>query len=354
MISHKAVGSMTLVILAVASIRVFAAEQTAAELYGQGVHAYFAGDYDSAIDFLSKSIKKNDKDPRAFYFRGLALASRDGLRSGLPDITKGADLEVNRQDDRIYDVNAALQRVQGYLRLELEKQRTAARLAAADKKEKQDRIKYEQLKRREDVVLFDPDRPVKTVNLELPKVDLGRQDPFASGVAFSGGKEVESAAPIPVAPAVAPDQPTTPESDQGEDQPRNPFGLPPAENPFGDTTPAAKPKVEAEANPFGDTNPFGEGMEKVDPNNPIFDDDVKPELPPGMTPGPAGGSSGMNVGGAIMNVLGKTFSGSSTPAPDRNPFADDSPSTTPPTTDPAADDTESESPKKDDPGNPFG
>ena len=49
MISNKAVGSMTLVIIGVAGLQIFAAEKTAVDFYGQGVHASFASDYDTAI-----------------------------------------------------------------------------------------------------------------------------------------------------------------------------------------------------------------------------------------------------------------------------------------------------------------
>jgi hypothetical protein len=275
--------------------------------------------------------------------------SRDGLDAGLADLAKGAELEMAQREEKFYNVNGALQRVQGYLRLELEKQRTAARLAAAEKKKKQDRVKYEQLRRREDIVLFDPDRPIKKVSLELPKVDLKGGDPFATGVAFSGGNEVESAAPLPVQSSVAPEEPL----EMGSGEQRDPFGGPPSENPFGDTGPAAKPKVEAEENPFGDSNPFGDEMGKVDPEDPIFNEDVPPEMPPGMDAGPDQ-PPGMNVGGALMDLLGKTLSGASNAAPDRDPFGDNSGAPIPPKADPD-DGTGAEPAKKDDPGkNPFG
>ena len=65
------------------------------------------------------------------------------------------------------------------------------RKAAVGRKKKCDLVGYEELKRREDIVLFDPNRPVPLVKLDLPKPDLGGQlDPFASGTAFSGGKQV--------------------------------------------------------------------------------------------------------------------------------------------------------------------
>ena len=89
---------------------------------------------------LSESIEKNGSDPRAYYFRGLALASTSGVQAGLADFTKGADVEVNQADRPVYDINGALQRVQGPLRLELEKVRAATRKAAVERQKKRDRF----------------------------------------------------------------------------------------------------------------------------------------------------------------------------------------------------------------------
>ena len=42
------------------------------QLYGNGVHAYFAGDFVKAHDLLSSAIAGGSRDPRCYYFRGLA------------------------------------------------------------------------------------------------------------------------------------------------------------------------------------------------------------------------------------------------------------------------------------------
>ncbi len=342
MISNKAVGSIALVIIAVAGLRALAEEKSASELYGQGVHAYFAGDYNATIGYMTASIDKRATDPRPFYFRGLALAGLHGLEAGLDDLAKGADVEVNKMDQRVYDVNSSLQRVQGALRLAIEQQRTAARVAAAERKKKQDRVRYEELQRREDVVVYDPKRPAKKVDLQIPTIDLGEKNPFTSGIAFTGGKEVAVA---PTAPEVTP-APAESGTTAAADAPRDPFSgtaeeTPMAEepeDPFGSGTastrkkPAAKPKAAAE--PAGD-NPFGDTMPEADPGNEsVFDDSVRPQLPPGM-----------NVGGTIINVLGKTFSGA---AGHRDPFGD-SDDTTPP------EDAKTAEPPAEAPGDdPFG
>jgi hypothetical protein len=315
---------MVLVILAVSVLCVRAAEDTAAELYGRGVHAYFAGDYDSAMAFLNESIAKNATDPRPYYYRGLALAATEGLSAALPELAHAAEVEVSQQGDRRYDVNAALQRVQGAIRMELEKQRRAVRMAAAERKKKQDQIKYEELKRREEVVLYRPDQPAPKLDFEVPEIDLGGPDPFATGAAFTGGQEVAVATPRPI-PSGA-DSSVQPGADQ---EARDPFAeteddmgsAADAENPFGTPAPSAKkPPAQkpAPTPPAAEANPFGDDMEAVTPDNPLFDDSVRPNLPPGM-----------NVGGTLLDILGKTLSGQGAGSADRDPFGGAAPAAPP-------------------------
>ncbi len=272
MIRHKSVGWMTLVLIGLVGQHVAGQDEGAAELYGRGVHAYFAGDYELAVSLLSESIEKNDLDPRSYYFRGLALASIAGVDSGLADFRQGADVEINRTDRPVYDINGALQRVQGSLRLELEKVRAATCKAAVGRKKKRDLVRYEELKRREDIVLFDPNRPVPQVKLDLPKPDLGGQlDPFASGTAFSGGKQVENVVPAEVEPAMPGDtgQPQDPFAAAGPEagktpaEAADPFASPgKSDDPFGSAKPAVK--TPPAPKPATDANPFGENMPKLD------------------------------------------------------------------------------------------
>jgi hypothetical protein len=299
---------MILVLIGLVGQHVAGQDEGAAELYGRGVHAYFAGDYELAVSLLSESLEKNNLDPRSYYFRGLALASIAGIDSGLADFTKGADVEINRADRPVYDINGALQRVQGSLRLELEKVRAATRKAAVGRKKKRDLVRYEELKRREDIVLFDPNRPVPLVKLDLPKPDLGGQlDPFASGTAFSGGKQVENVVPAEVEPAMPgeTDQPRDPFAAAGADagetpaEAADPFASPgKSDDPFGATKPAVK--TPPAPKPLTDANPFGENLPKLD--LPV---DEEPAV------------SAANIGGGLINLLGKTLSGAAT---DRDPF----------------------------------
>ncbi len=302
MIRQQSVQWMTLVLTLLVGTHVMGQDERAAELYGRGLHAYFNGDYDSAVRLLSASIEKFGSDPRAYYFRGLALASQSGLEAGLPDLVRGADVEVNQADRPVYDINGALQRVQGPLRLELEKARSATRQAAAERKQKRDRIRYEELKRREDIVLLNPKRPIPQAKLDLPAVDLrGGEDPFASGMAFTGGKQVDAAPPTPVEPATA--------APGGGAEVRDPLAAPGAAAPAQSDDPFATPARKTEpaltpqaAAPKTEANPFGEDMPKL-------------ELE-GLDRAPGRAA---RIGGNLINVLGRTLSGQ---ASDRDPFAE--------------------------------
>jgi hypothetical protein len=313
MIWHRTVLWMSFGLIALVGTLSRAQDESATELYGRGVHAYFAGDYPRAVELLSASIELLDSDPRAYYFRGLALAGLEGIEAGAADFAMGADVEVNKTDKRYYDIHSALQRVQGRLRLEIEQHRTAARQAAADRKVKRDRIRYEQLKRREDIVLFDPDRPAAEVDLERPaRVVPEQDDPFASGLAITGGRQVDYVPPTPVVPSTERQAPRDPFEAPGAEQPaaeaEDPFGMSgdEDEDPFGGMSPAPKKSpVPVEVEP-DDVNPFGADL-------PI----IRPEPPTDSMPGRAAG--GANIGGAVIDLLGRTLSGQ---AADRDPFGD--------------------------------
>ncbi|MCU0961838.1 MAG: hypothetical protein MUF48_17220 [Pirellulaceae bacterium] len=299
---HTSVGWMTLVLVVLVGPLVVGADESAAELYGRGIHAYFSGDYALAAELMSQSIAKLPTDPRAYYFRGLAYANLGGVEAGLSDFQQGADVEYNTAERPIVDINGALQRVQGVLRLELEKVRAATLQAAVERKKQRDRVRYEELKRREDVVLFDPKRPAAPLDVELPKPDLGgKPDPFASGLAFSGGKPVEVATPSPV-PGTEPgaaDQPRDPfatptQEEAAPSAPEDPFATPVAKPAASPMKPDAKPAAEA-ANPFGENLPKLELEYEDEPPSPV-----------------------MQAAGSVISVLGKAMSSQ---AADRDPFA---------------------------------
>ncbi|HMO92782.1 MAG TPA: hypothetical protein PKD64_11370 [Pirellulaceae bacterium] len=98
---------------------------TAERVYGQGVHAYFAGQLHEALDLFERAAAMGSNDPRLFYFRGLTQKALGNEHAAQADFDLGANYEVNATS-RVYPVNQALQRIQGYVRMEIESSRNRA------------------------------------------------------------------------------------------------------------------------------------------------------------------------------------------------------------------------------------
>lgn len=270
--THLAIG------LAVAGI--FAGLQTSlaqdsvlAEMYGYGVHSFFAGDYEEAHEYLTTAVDQGSRDPRVYFFRGLTYTRLGRPDEAKMDYEKGAELETSGAD-RVYPVGRSLQRVQGSLRLQVEKHRRVARLVALKRDLKAKAARYEQLKNAEGEVLRNPNRPEPTAaeNLVGPPPATDETDPFGAGATAA---EPEVAA-TPAAPAAATEPaadttggetpaPATPMDDSdpfGEDagDTSDPFGTDPAPtndeatDPFADDAPAMEDDGGG-GDPFAD--PFG-------------------------------------------------------------------------------------------------
>lgn len=311
MIGSKAVWWMMLVGSPLIGSLISGDDETASDLYGRGVHAYFAGQYDRAIECLTGAIKKRPTDPRCYYFRGLAAARLHGEQAGTADFAKGADIEVNGADKH-YEVNSSLQREQGALRLVIERHRDAARTAGVQRQAKRNRARYEARQRREEIVLFKPDQPAPKADVPLPEPNLqGIEDPFTSGVALTGGMEVKSAdadtqqppEDTTTAPKTAPaTDPFAKPAPADAAMPKDPFTAP------GDAPVAEKPDPEmpaAQPDPFAD--PSKPPADEMPPDQTPKTDTGEPATPPGAT------------GGSLLDVLGKTLSGKNS---NRDPFGD--------------------------------
>ncbi len=112
-----------------------ASDPSVRAVYGEGVHSFYAGNFQQSHDYLSQVIEIGTDDPRVYYFRGLSA-----LRLGSPaeadkDFSKGATFEAERGNTRT--VSVALERIQGQDRLLLERSRLKARLALAERQEPQ-------------------------------------------------------------------------------------------------------------------------------------------------------------------------------------------------------------------------
>ena len=241
---------------------IHAQEAVLAELFGQGVHAYFANDFAAAHEMFSGAIEQGSRDPRSYYFRGLAYARLGRPDESNRDFKTGAELEV-ASSDRVYPIADSLQRVQGAMRLKIEKQRQSARLASASKSVKVQAARYEDLKRSEGNVLRNSEAKPAAAPAEDAAKPAGedKTDPFAGDAAAAKPeaapeKPAEPAAPAapaaadpfgnaPATPAPTPEAPAAPPADA-------------ANNPFGDDKPAAPPAADPAApKPPADADPFG-------------------------------------------------------------------------------------------------
>ncbi|MDA1051660.1 MAG: tetratricopeptide repeat protein [Planctomycetota bacterium] len=251
--SYVAIGFVVISLLAARPTDVVAQDSVLAELYGHGVHAYFAARYQESHEYLTTAIDQGTQDPRTFYFRGLAYTALGRPDEAKADFQKGAELET-RGADRVYPVSHSLQRVQGTTRVAIERQRQQARLVARTRTVKASQARYEQLQSAEQQVLRDPNRPQPADAKELvgtpPAEDAS--DPF-------GG----TAQPAP--PAAAPAT-TIPPADSGTDL-------------FGDSNTAteampAEVSTDAETDPFADDAPATDSApatEEAKPAEPAAD-----------------------------------------------------------------------------------
>ncbi|MCA9269282.1 MAG: hypothetical protein KDA41_12460, partial [Planctomycetales bacterium] len=96
----------------------FGQENLLSELYGLGAHAYHSRDYAEAYANLTAAVEGGSRDPRVYYFRGLALENLGRPEDAQLDFEKGAILEVATGGDQ-YPIGKALERVQGVARLRL-------------------------------------------------------------------------------------------------------------------------------------------------------------------------------------------------------------------------------------------
>ncbi len=146
---YLALGALALFALAVTA---HAEDAVLGYGYGCGVHAYFAGDYVRSFEELTAVIQRGTQDPRAYYFRGLACLKLGRPADAVLDFRQGAALET-KDLGRYYNVGKALERVQGRARVELEKYRVLARMAALEEAERLRKARLEATRREEARVL---------------------------------------------------------------------------------------------------------------------------------------------------------------------------------------------------------
>lgn len=116
-----------MVVSAVATQGSHAQDALVRAAYGKGVHAFYAGQLQEAERFLTEAIHAGSRDPRCFYFRGLAMLRTGQSSAAEGDFRMAAALEV--QHAGVFDVGQSLARVQGADRLKLEEIRRETKLA---------------------------------------------------------------------------------------------------------------------------------------------------------------------------------------------------------------------------------
>jgi hypothetical protein len=234
------------------------------EFYGSGVHQYFAGNYSQALSDLTAAIRAGTRDPRAYYFRALAQMRVGGNVEA--DLRKGAALEI-ADVNQAYPVGKSLERVQGSVRIALERHRAVARATAYQRQHDRDALRYDQLRRAEPEVvrssgtrpiLPPPDAPkpaVPEVTDDDPFADKDEKTPAVKAPAKDAPAEEKPAedaeemkpddealpsdepTETPVPPAPEPPVPDSESPAAGETAPKSDD-----ENPFADDPPAAKPE----------------------------------------------------------------------------------------------------------------
>ena len=250
------VGSLA----SLSAVPLFAQEAVLGQEYGAGVHAFFAGDYAGAYEQLSVAIQGGSKDPRAFYFRGLACLNLGREPDATIDFRKGAELESN-DVNRFYDVGKALERVQGSARTELEKYRVAARMAALEAAEKVRKQRYEAIQREESRVLREQARNAPPSGEEIvppPAADDEEENPFAvPGEARKPAKKSHKAGKVAKKAAA------------GDESDEDPFATEPApDKKAAPEKPADKGKKSTEKKPAGeDDDPFAEPKSPAKPGD---------------------------------------------------------------------------------------
>jgi hypothetical protein len=295
---------MVLLIAGLASlcaVSLSAQEAVLSQEYGSGVHSYFAGNYAKAYEQLTTAIDGGLKDPRAFYFRGLACLNLGRPQDAGLDFRAGAALEAD-DVNKLYNVGKSLERIQGSARAELEGYRVNARAAAWERERQREKARYQQtsgeregdLRRHADAAPEvappapggDDENPnpfaMPGDKVDKPKKSAKKAKPNDENVDPFGGDEEEQPAPA------------TPEKKAGK------AGK-------SDKKAAPKPgkKVGNEPDPFG----------------------AKPAEKPGKSDGGKADGKGKKKGsliGGVGKAIGKAIGGDKKAAPDDKKKPDDS------------------------------
>ena len=96
-----------------------------AEIYGDGVHAFYSCRQFEARKFFDQAISHGYKDPRCYYYRAILNMQEGREYEAEQDIKTGARYELEGRGT--YDIGRALYRFQGYARVKFERMRRDAK-----------------------------------------------------------------------------------------------------------------------------------------------------------------------------------------------------------------------------------
>jgi len=318
------------------------------ELYGLGVHAYHAGEYRDAYANLSAAIEGGSRDPRVYYFRGLALSHLGRSDEAQADLEKGAQLEVAGGGDQ-YPIGKSLERVQGPQRLALERLRKLARIRHQQEQLAEQKKYYDERSAVEEPTLGNQPDPTEAAKAAEELVDPSEPveggDPFAEEGDLGAGAAEPAPEPGPAdiadeTPAAGSDpfgeepEPAAPAGDDdpfGEEpsapaDPADPFGetepepAAPAgdDDPFGGAEPEPEPAPDAGGDPFGGAEPEPEPA-PADGADPFGGAEPEPEPAPDAGGDPFGGAEPEPE--PAPDAGGDPFGGAEPAAPaDADPF----------------------------------
>lgn len=252
------------------------------DLYGRGVHAYFSRDSRKAVQLLSEAIDNGSQDPRAFYFRGLALRSLGREEDAAIDFKDGAKLE-QAGVEMIDVVSKSLERVQGGVRLDIENHRRLGRLKTRNERLAREKQRYEDITAEDERVLRKPaaTRPAAP----RPRAVVPEAVPPEASDPFGEERPVKPAPPAePTEPAEGP--PPKPEATEESTEPAEeppPKPKPAAADPFSEDPLGEEPPAKPAAPPAEKAEPEEEPPAKpkpaVEPAEDPFSEDAPEEKP---------------------------------------------------------------------------
>jgi hypothetical protein len=210
--------------------------QSPEQLYAQGVLAFFNGDYHQAESYLSQALAYQPRDPRAYYFLGLAQMRTGRSYEGEQALQIGAAIEAG-WSGRPMDIGRTLERVQGSDRMLLERIRREARQGHDSRRHANLQQRYQQVTDRQDQVAGAPFHlPLDALAGAATPDDLARMvaaqaaapgDPFVDDPADRGSAP---AGPPATEDMAADNPPATAQGDQqgAADNPKTPVDIPAA------------------------------------------------------------------------------------------------------------------------------